>query len=217
MSSLVTTSLGFALVASTALGGPPTQRNYGPGYAGPIPDNDAIGYLSPIVVPDSFPVQSIEIRLLGLQHDYCSDLTIELRHAGVSAPTLLATNIRFGNSADFDGDYTFSDDGDDLWIVTDGLGGLDDIPPGDYRASGENGMIVDLDARYIGEDAAGPWTLRIYDDDFLVSGMFTGWELVLGGAPACLPSDVRSDLDGDGSVGSQDLAELIGNWGPVCP
>jgi len=202
-------------LTSPAIAGPAYERAYGPGYAGVIPDNDAIGFLSVINVEQSFPVQNARVRILGLDHGYCSDLTIEIRRPGVTAPLTLATNIRNGNSADFNGDYTFSDSGADLWATADGLGGPDDLPPGEYRASGAGGVLLSFDAHFGGIDAAGPWTLRIADDDFLVEGDFTGWEVILGGAPECLPPD--ADLNGDGVVDTADLGLLIGQFGTMCP
>ncbi|MCB9838322.1 MAG: hypothetical protein H6813_03205 [Phycisphaeraceae bacterium] len=206
---------GAVVVTSRALaGGGTVERAYGPGFAGLIPDNDAIGFLSVISVDESFPVQSVAVRLYGLNHGYCSDLTLELRRPGVTAPALLATNIRNGNSADFNGDYTFTDTGADLWATANGLTGLDVLPPGDYRASGANGVFVNLNGVFGGIDAQGPWVLRIADDDFLVSGSFTGWEIVLGGAPECRAPG--ADLNGDGVVDTADLGILLGQFGFTC-
>lgn len=218
---LITAPILAVLVSSMLAAGPvetgasTTVRAYGPGYGGAIPDNDAIGFLSPVVVPDSFPIETIEIRLIGLQHNYCADLTIELRHAGVSAPAVLCTNIRFGNSADFNGDYVFSDSGADLWATANGLSGPDDLPPGPYMASAVGGATYSLNARFLGEDARGPWTLRIADTSFLVSGAIEGWELILGGAPVCA-AGAPADVNGDGVVNAEDLALVLGSWG-ACP
>jgi len=191
------------------------ERTYGPGYAGAIPDNDAIGFLSVINVDESFPVDSVLVRINGFDHGYCSDLTIELRRPGVTQPVVLAVNIRNGNSADFDGIYEFTDSGLDLWVTADGLTGQDDLPPGAYKASGAGGVINSLNAVHNGLDAQGPWVLRIADDDFLVAGSFESWELVLGGAPVCQPP--ASDINGDGVVDTADLGLLIGQFGTMCP
>ncbi len=210
-----TAAVGFGILTASASAGSGTvERAYGPGYAGLIPDNDAIGFLSCINVDESFTVQSVRVRIFGFDHGYCSDLTIELRRPGVTAPAVLATNIRNGNSADFNGEYTFADDGANLWDTADGLTGLDDLPEGTYRASGANGVIVNLDAIHAGLDAQGPWVLRIADDDFLVAGSFTGWEIILDGAPECQPSP--ADINGDGIVDTSDLGILIGAFGFGC-
>lgn len=200
--------------ATLAIAAPSTvTRAYGPGHAGAIPDNDAVGFISPIEIRDSFPIQSIAVRITGLTHGYSSDLTLELRHIGVGAPTTLLVNLRNGSSADFAGDYVFADSGADLWAAANGLSGLQVIPPGTYRAHGAAGALVNLNARYVGENARGVWALRIVDDDFLVAGSFTGWELELGGAPACV-SGGTGDLNGDSVVDAADLATLLGSWGP---
>ncbi|MCA9294219.1 MAG: hypothetical protein KDA20_10435 [Phycisphaerales bacterium] len=210
----LTGAAALGVLALSAQAGTVT-KTYGPGYGGAIPDNDAIGYISPVVVAESFAIQSIQVRIYGLDHGYSSDLTIELRHSGVGTPTTLVTNLGFGEDADFNGDYVFEDSGANLWTVAGTVCCLEDLPPGSYQASGSGGAVISLDARYIGEDAEGPWVLRIYDDDFLVSGGFTGWELVLGGAPAC-PGDIPGDVNHDGVVDIADLNTVLFNFGMVC-
>ncbi len=177
--------------------------------AGSIPDNDPIGYLSPIAVHDSFPVTSVRVTIRGLRHNYSSDLTITLSHPGVSTPTVLVSNLNSGEDADFDGDYTFADSGANLAVVAGSICCTDDIPPGAY------GATVSLDAKYAGEDAQGAWVLRIYDDDFLVAGSFDSWELELGGGPEC-PPGFDGDLNHDRAVDVDDLNIVLGNWGASC-
>ncbi len=187
---------------------------YGPAPGGNIPDNDAIGFLSPIVVEQSFPITSVSVTIEGLDHGYSSDLTIELRHQGVSTPTSLVLNLNFGEDADFNGTYTFADTGANLWTTAGPLCCLEDIPEGTYRASGSGGTVISLDSKYGGEDAQGVWLLRIADDDFLVAGEFLDWSLELGGGPAC--SHIDGDIDGNLAVNFDDLNLLLGNWGVVC-
>ena len=187
---------------------------YGPAPGGNIPDNDSVGFLSPIVVAQSFAISSVAVTIRGLDHGYSSDLTIELRHQGVSTPTSLLLNLNFGEDADFNGTYTFADTGANLWTVAGPLCCLQDIPPGAYRASGSGGAIVDLNAKYGGEDAQGVWLLRVVDDDFLVAGSFLDWTLELGGGPACV--EVEGDVNGDLEVNFDDLNLLLSNWGAVC-
>jgi subtilisin-like proprotein convertase family protein len=185
------------------------------GTGGPIPDNDDIGNLAAAVVDESYPITSIEVRILGLDHGYSSDLTIELRHNASGQNLTLLSNLRNGEDADFDGDYTFADAGADLWSVAAGFSGTQDLPPGVYRPSGANNAPRSLDSAFVGLDAEGAWVLRVYDDDFLVAGAFDSWELVLGGRPAC-PGDIEGDLDGDGAVGLSDLLTLLASFGESC-
>jgi subtilisin-like proprotein convertase family protein len=210
------TPIAFAFAALLIAGpGPGSETTSFGGPGGPIPDNDAVGILTPVIVDQSFPITSIAVRINGLQHGYSSDLTIELRHVGASTPTTLVTNLRSGSSADFDGDYTFADSGQDLWQAAEGLSGLQVLPPETYQASGSGGATISLDSKYLGEDAQGSWILRVYDDDWLVEGAFESWELILGGAPAC-PGDIPGDTNGDGVVDLADLSLVLSNFGSDC-
>lgn len=205
-------AFSFVALLLSGSGTPPTPFS-GPG--GPIPDNDPIGMITPVVIEESFPITSIAVRINGFQHNYSSDLTIELRHVGVSEPVIMLTNLRFGEDADFDGDYTFADSGDDLWLVAQNYSGTQDLPPGTYQATGPGGEPVSLDSAFLGEDAQGSWILRVYDDDFLVAGSFESWELILGGAPAC-PGDIPGDANRDGVVDLDDLNLVLTNFGTAC-
>lgn len=208
----------MSTLAAAAIAGPveAPERAFGPGFGGLIPDNDAFGYFSPIMITDDFPISSLKVRILGLDHGYSGDLTIELRKDGSVTPTILVANLSNGADADFNGDYTFGDDGADLAAAADPLSGLEDIPSGEYRAVNQFGNIVNLNDKYAGVSARGAWTLRIADDDFLVSGSLEGWELVLGGAPDCLPSDLVADINGDGAVDLMDLNLILSNFGSSC-
>lgn len=189
--------------------------DFGPGIGGPIPDGDTLGLISPIVIEESFAITSVEVIIHGLRHNYSSDLTITLTHAGVSAPITLVDNLRFGSGADFDGEYTFSDSGADLWVTADGITGTNDIPPGAYRPSGAGGAINNLNAKYNGENAQGAWYIRLADTDPLVAGTITGWTLRLlpGAAPA--PS-CDGDVNGDNRIDAADLSVILARFGATC-
>lgn len=189
---------------------------YGPGVGGNIPDNEVVGFLSPIVVAESFPITSIKLTINGLVHGYSSDLLITLTHSGVSTPTTLLVNLRNGSSADFNGAYSFADSGLNLWTTAAGLSGLQVIPQGTYQASGSGGVTISLNSKYVGENAQGSWALRIADQSFLVSGSFQSWNLELGGGPTPRPP-CPADINGDGFVDTIDLTMLLGSFGTACP
>lgn len=204
------TAAALLFAAAPALG-----TVYGPGVGGNIPDNELVGFLSPIVVPHAFPVQSVKVTINGLVHGYSSDLLITLTHSGVSGPTNLLVNLRNGSSADFNGTYQFADTGAVLWTAAAGLSGLQVIPPGAYQAAGAGGVTISLDAKYFNENAQGSWALRIADQSFLVAGSFQSWTLELGGGPV-VPPACPPDLNGDGVVNTSDLVLFLSAFGSAC-
>lgn len=206
------------LVAASVLATAPcaSATVYGPGIGGNIPDNEVVGFLSPIVVPHAFPVQSVKVTINGLVHGYSGDLLVTLTHSGVSTPTTLLINLRNGSSADFNGTYSFADNGANLWTAAQGLSGLQVIPPATYQASGTGGVTISLNSKYFGENAQGSWALRIADQSFLVSGSFASWSLELGGGPV-VPPPCPPDLNGDGVVNTVDLTIFLASFGTACP
>jgi subtilisin-like proprotein convertase family protein len=211
----VTVALGCVLACGAALSAGSLITDFGPGVGGAIPDGNTLGFITPIIIDESFVITGVEVILHGLQHNYSSDLTITLTHTGVSTPITLVVNLRNGSGADFDGTYTFSDAGADLWVVADGIVGTNDIPPGAYMASSAGGTTSSLNAKYAGENAHGAWYLRIVDDDALVAGSVQGWTLRLnpGATP---PAECAGDTNGDHVVDGADLSVLLARFGTSC-
>lgn len=207
--------VGCVLASGAAVSAGSLITDFGPGVGGPIPDGNTLGFITPIIIEDSFAITSVEVIIHGLQHNYSSDLTITLTHTGVSTPITLVVNLRNGSGADFDGDYTFSDTGADLWVTADGIVGTADIPPGSYMPSGAGGAINSLNSKYAGENAQGAWYLRIMDDDALVAGSVQGWTLRLnpGAVP---PVECAGDTNGDNVVDGADLSVLLARFGTSC-
>lgn len=215
MRTNVIAGFGLVLACGAALSAGSLITDFGPGVGGPIPDGNTLGFITPIVIEESFVITGVEVIIHGLQHNYSSDLTITLTHAGVSSAITLVANLRNGSGADFDGTYTFSDAGANLWTVADGIIGTNDIPPGAYQASGTGGAVSSLNAKYAGESAHGGWYLRIVDDDPLVVGSVQGWTLKLnpGAVP---PVECAGDTNGDNVVDGADLSVLLARFGTSC-
>lgn len=207
--------VGLVLTCGAALSAGPLITDFGPGVGGAIPDGNTLGFITPVIIEDSFAITGVEVIIHGLQHNYSSDLTITLTHTGVSTPITLVANLRNGSGADFDGQYTFSDAGANLWVVADGIVGTADIPPGAYMPSGTGGTTSSLNAKYAGENAQGAWYLRIVDDDPLVAGSVQGWTLRLnpGATP---PVECAGDVNGDNVVDGADLSVLLARFGTSC-
>lgn len=208
-------SAGLVLASGAALAAGTLITDFGPGVGGAIPDGNTLGFITPIIIDESFAITGVEVIIHGLQHNYSSDLTITLTHTGVSTPITLVTNLRNGSGADFDGTYSFRDNGADLWVTADGIVGTNDIPPGAYMASGAGGATSSLNSKYAGENAQGAWYLRVVDDDPLVAGSVQGWTLRLNpGAKA--PAPCAGDTNGDNVVDGADLSVLLARFGTSC-
>lgn len=216
MRSTMISCVTALLVAHAAGAGQPLVTDFGPGVGGPIPDGNTLGFISPVIIEDSFVITGVEVILHGLQHNYSSDLTITLTHTGVSSPITLVTNLRNGSGADFDGTYTFSDAGANLWQTADGITGTNDIPPGAYLPSGANGVVSSLNAKYSGENAQGAWYIRVADDDPLVAGSIQGWTLRLLPGAVPPPEPCPGDVNGDNVVDGADLSVLLARFGSAC-
>lgn len=151
----------------------------GAGFA--IPDDDALGASSDIIVAASETISDVEITLTELTHTWVGDLNVNLSGPGCSADIMFRTGqlggVGAGDSSDLGGSYDFSDDGGDWWAAADAAGGADIIPPGDYAATSVDGAAVSLAGACGGTDTAGTWTLLISDNAGGDLGSLGSWEL----------------------------------------
>ena len=96
-----------------------------------------------------------------------------------------------GDSSTYDGDYTFSSDGGDLWSAADTAGFGAGIPVGDYKPTGVNNSAVSLSSDFSGQSSAGTWTLFMSDSAQGDTGALVGWSIQLttsgGTGPASSP------------------------------
>lgn len=164
------------------------------------PDRDATT-VSTLHIPDSFVIRSITVTI-DATHTEAGDLEVEVGHAGVSA---MLMNHQGGNDYgqwtddDLVGEYTFRDgSGPSIWD----LPGDVPIPPGVYAPEGR---LRD----FVGEDAAGEWTLTIVDRSSGGGGSLNGWSVTIEGIGPLTTATASGPVSvcGDGYVGSDETCD----------
>lgn len=162
-------------------------------YAGPttpvnIPDDNATGVSSSIVVPDTFAVAGVRVSV-NISHTYLGDLTIRLRK-GTTAITLMD---RVGNGPLFapgnlGGTYVFDDQAQNSpWAAALGLADDQTLPAGSYLASDATSNIVSMARGFSGVSSLGTWSLEVIDNAAPDTGVLATWSLTLdrAGPNAC--------------------------------
>jgi hypothetical protein len=134
------------------------------------------------------PGNSIEVRIIGLWHEYASDLIVRLTHidSGVTRDLFGSIGISEGTPADsmFLVNYNFRTGfPGDLWATTIPLGTEEFIPGGDYFPTNDGSSAPnDLSSAFAGVNVNGGWRLTILDnaiDPEPPSYEFEAWELLI--------------------------------------
>ncbi|MCP4887809.1 MAG: hypothetical protein GY904_14470 [Planctomycetaceae bacterium] len=147
-----------------------------------IPDDDANGITSSITITQDETVTDVEVTLTGLNHTWAGDVTATISNGTVTSTLFARVGDPGGTSGDssaFNGDYTFSDDGNDLWAEAADAGFGVTIPNLDYKASGVNNSQVVLATDFENQSSAGTWTLFMSDVASGDTGSLTGWGIQL--------------------------------------
>ncbi len=193
-----------------------------PGESFPLPDGDAVGASSAIVVAADFEVAAIEVRIEGLVHERLGDLTASITHveSGRTSPLFVRvgrTGGGGGDNSNLDGDYVFADaDAGDFWAAADAANNNGVVPGGRYAATGAGaGTAVSLDAVFGGHSSTGTWRLDLADESAGEPGQFAAWSLRLAepddGVEPC--GGCSADLSGNGVVDGEDLGVFLIYWG----
>ena len=167
----------------------------GNGLGFTIPDNDATGASSDIVVADNFLISDITVSLNTLTHTYIGDLTATLTHIDTSTTVDLFQRVGrlssgLGNISNLNGTYNFNDAfTGNLWAVAQSGNTSFVIPGGDYFSTGAtSGTKVPMLTTISGLPSSGTWRLKISDNESADTGALGSWTLNLqGSTPASVP------------------------------
>lgn len=149
-------------------------------------DNASVS--SSVVIGASETITNLELDISQMTHSWIGDLIVTLTHDDTGTSAVIASgigsvgNTGSGDSSDFGGDYTFSNDGGDIWAAAAAANGSI-VPVGDYFATDINGTLVDLDATFAGENTAGTWTLDFFDRANGDTGFIQNWTLNITSSP----------------------------------
>ena len=150
------------------------------GDGGAIPDNDPNGFRSEIFVEDFGEILSFKsIHILGFEHSWAGDLQIFLTHkdSGTTVTLLDRPGVpesQFGDSANFAGDYWWTDGG----FVYDA--DVFDLEVTEMDLGPVEGFLRNFD----GEDKFGTWSLLIVDNAAGDLGSISSWSFVVNNVPA---------------------------------
>ena len=155
-----------------------------------IPDGNATGASSTIVVPDSFSITDITVTLNNLTNTWIGDVTATLTYVPTNTTVSLFNRIGrvtsgFGDSSNFGGNYSFNDAfTGNIWTVADSGEDDFDIPSGNYFPTGaDSSTLVPMLTSLGGSQTAGDWRLTISDNGFRDTGSLGSWTLNLQGTP----------------------------------
>ncbi len=174
---------------------------YSNGLGSVIPDNNAGGISSTLLIADNFVLADFtSITIVGLQHTWVGDLTVTLSHGGTTVDIIdrvIGSGDRLvgsggatvGANSNLSGSYTFVTTGGanfgsaaaatgDNSVVSPGVS-YATVPVGNTNPSGgvstANGLLSD----FAGMNVSGTWTLNISDRRGGNVGSFSGWRFAV--------------------------------------
>lgn len=176
----------ITLAAATLLSNATAPVYVGAGFV--IPDNTPAGGSSSVNVAEAGNLVSVKVTLTGLVHTWVGDLTATLTNSNGTASIFAQigrVNTGFGDSSNFNGNYTFDDaSNNDIWAAAAGGGTDFVVPPGTYFASGANAATKVLMFTNLQGNVNGNWTLKIVDAAASDTGDLVSWSLDFEYVPA---------------------------------
>ncbi len=163
----------------------------GNGLCFTIPDSNATGAFSDIVLADNFLISDITVSLNALTHTYIGELIATLTHLDSSTTVDLFRRVgfpaSFGDSSNLNGIYNFNDAfTGDLWAVAASLTSSSNVIPGGYYfpTGAASATKVPMLTTISGLPSSGTWRLRISDNSAGDTGALGSWTLNLQGSAA---------------------------------
>lgn len=193
----------ISVLSLVAVAGLATTAAARPAYVGgsfAIPDNNAAGNSSTIVVPDAFSITDMSVTITWPAttggaaggHTWCGDLIATLTGPGGSI-TLFnrigsTTSSGVGDSSDFTNSYSFSDSSAaSIWTAAAAAGSAAAVANGTYQASTRSATFayqaVSMLGTFGGTGSLGNWTLKITDNAGGDTGTVSSWTLNLTPTP----------------------------------
>ena len=166
------------------------------GVGGALNDNNVNAGVTTfnINVADAGALNSISVTLTGLNHAWVGDLAAEVTHNAVTVSLFFRigyTGSGFGDSSNFNGNYTFKDAGPygpnatgSLWNEATLGDSTYNLRSGSYYASGGNPGNQTFLSLFNGTDVNGTWTIKFTDFATPDAGSLTSWSLDLGFVPS---------------------------------
>lgn len=195
----------FSLLIVPLLAGSASADFVGPGAGFAIPDNNAGGASSTIIVnqAQNEVITDVSVILTGFTHTFVGDLIATLSGPGGSIDLMFRTQSGFdpGAGADVSGFYVFADTGADWWGAAQlaGFGGT--INQGVYAPSTFANGVQSFNATYDSTLTNGNWTLTISDNAGADVGSLGGWILSIRSAPPVVPEPASLGLIGLAGIG----------------
>jgi subtilisin-like proprotein convertase family protein len=154
--------------------------NTGAGFT--IPNDDPAGMTTTISISAFEEITDVDVTLFGLNHTYVGELIIRITSPEGTTATLVdrlgQPDITAGDSSNLDGDYAFSDGGENFLSEALFTGNNGVIFADTYAATGFDNVAISLANAFSGENTMGDWTIFVSDTQTLdPNGSFTNWGL----------------------------------------
>ncbi len=155
---------------------------FGSAAGGALPDDTAAGLSSSINVGlgTNEVITDVSIVINDFNHTWAGDIIGTLTGPGGSIDIMIrpgAGGAGFGDSSNFNGNYTFIDSGADMWAALVPLTNLQDLPSGAYFASDVLGAQNSFATTFGGTLTNGLWTLNLSDNAGGDTGGYRTWDL----------------------------------------
>jgi subtilisin-like proprotein convertase family protein len=192
------TTIASSLIAAAAFVGVANAEMYS-GNGAVITDNNTTGKQFTINVADSLVLSDVSVSLNNFRHDRLGDLVATLRHVPSSLSITLfdrvgkTTSSAKGDDTNFNGTYTFADNGGSLWSAANAGNNSFNLSSATYYATAggigstasTGPSALSFASTFGGIDAQGDWILEMKDlrSGTASTGTWT-WSLNLVTVPA---------------------------------